>query len=205
MLTLLYLGWYLVVDDRIAAHRQTSAATELEQRWDDAATPAPEPSAPRTGEAFATIRVPRFGTQWRREVVEGTGLDEPGPRGRSLPRDRAAGPGRQLLRRRAPAHPRQCLHRHRPVAHGRRGRRTDGGLVVRLPRHRPRDRRAGRTGRDRPGPRHSGRHAEPSADDAHLLPPALRQQPALRRARRAWCAASPPRTACPMSLRQVVG
>lgn len=76
VLTLLYLGWYLVVDDRIAAHRQTSAATALEQRWDDAATPAPEPSAPRTGEAFATIRVPRFGTQWRREVVEGTGLDE---------------------------------------------------------------------------------------------------------------------------------
>lgn len=79
VLVLLYLGWYLVVDDRLAAHRQTTAAADLEQRWDDAPAapaPAPEASAPRPGEAFATIRVPRFGADWRRLVVEGTGSAE---------------------------------------------------------------------------------------------------------------------------------
>lgn len=78
VLVLLYLGWYLVVDDRVAAHRQTSSATELEREWDASPAPtrAPEMTQPRTGEAFATIRVPRFGADWRRVVVEGTGLEE---------------------------------------------------------------------------------------------------------------------------------
>lgn len=77
VLVLLYLAWYLVVDDRVTAHRQTSAASELERRW-DAAEPAAVPAvaAPRTGEAFATIRVPRFGADWRRVVLEGTASAE---------------------------------------------------------------------------------------------------------------------------------
>lgn len=83
VLAVLYLGWYLVVDDRAAAADQTSAAAELERAWDDAPATGPAAAAPAAGpadltagEPFAVLRVPRFGDDWRRPVVEGTSRAE---------------------------------------------------------------------------------------------------------------------------------
>lgn len=82
-LLLLYLGWYLVVDDRAVAADQHAAASRMLREWD--ALPASGPRAPRspgvpsdleTGDTFAVIRVPRFGDDWLRPVVEGTSIAE---------------------------------------------------------------------------------------------------------------------------------
>lgn len=76
-LLLLYLGWYLVVDDRIVAAEQTGAADAQVRAWDAAPIPAADaPVDPEPGDTFAVIRVPRFGADWRRPVVEGTSTSE---------------------------------------------------------------------------------------------------------------------------------
>ncbi len=80
---LLYLGWYLVVDDRAVAADQHAAATRLVREWE--ALPASGPRAPEppavpseleAGDTFAVIRIPRFGDDWLRPVVEGTSSAE---------------------------------------------------------------------------------------------------------------------------------
>lgn len=80
---LLYLGWYLVVDDRIVAADQHDAATRLVREWEEpptagsrAAEAPTVPSDVEVGESFAVIRVPRFGDDWLRPVVEGTSAAE---------------------------------------------------------------------------------------------------------------------------------
>lgn len=76
-LLLLYLGWYLVVDDRIVAAEQTGAADAQVRAWDAAPiTDADAPVDPAPGDTFAVIRVPRFGADWRRPLVEGTSSSE---------------------------------------------------------------------------------------------------------------------------------
>lgn len=94
---LLYLGWYLVVDDRIVAADQHDAATRMLREWEEPptagsrASEAPRvPSDVEVGESFAVIRVPRFGDDWLRPVVEGTSAAELGRgvghyRGTALP------------------------------------------------------------------------------------------------------------------------
>lgn len=82
-LLLLYLGWYLVVDDRAVAADQHAAATRLVREWET--LPASGPRAPEApavpadleaGDTFAVIRVPRFGDDWLRPVLEGTSTTE---------------------------------------------------------------------------------------------------------------------------------
>lgn len=80
---LLYLGWYLVVDDRIVAADQHDAANRLVREWEGRPTGGPRaaevptvPSDVEVGESFAVIRVPRFGDDWLRPVVEGTSAAE---------------------------------------------------------------------------------------------------------------------------------
>lgn len=81
ILVLLYLFWYLVVDDTLISREQTRSAEQLELAWEDAPAVrtdgrAARPLEPRPGEAFAVLRIPRFGQDWRRPVIEGTRLDD---------------------------------------------------------------------------------------------------------------------------------
>jgi sortase A len=83
----LYLVWNLFIDDAIAGNRQAHAAESLEASWQqvsdrthtdlDSTTDAQQTSAPpEPGEAFAVLRIPRFGEDWRRPVIEGTELEQ---------------------------------------------------------------------------------------------------------------------------------
>ncbi len=83
VLLLLYLGWYLVVDDHAVAADQHAAATRMLREWDALPASGPRalesPSAPsdvEVGDRFAVIRVPRFGDDWLRPVIEGTSTAE---------------------------------------------------------------------------------------------------------------------------------
>ena len=126
-----------------------------------AAARAPDRACP-LGDAFAIIRIPRFGSDYARPVCEGT---EPtsSPRASGTTRHRDAGRGRQLRRRRSPGDLRQAVQRHR---HARPGdaivveTRDD---LVRLRGAAARDRHARpRRGR-RAGPAAPGRSSRPSA------------------------------------------
>jgi sortase A len=81
-LVVLYLVWYLVVDDAVLAHEQSEEADVLERGFDAASrVPAGRPTPvagaqPRAGAAFAVLRIPRFGSDWRRPVVQGTDLGD---------------------------------------------------------------------------------------------------------------------------------
>jgi sortase A len=92
VLTLLFVVWQLYWTDLTSGRVQAATVTSLEQQWD--ATPAPTPGAsapasapsaaptvdvdetPPTGDAFAIVHVPRFGSDYAVPVVEGTGTAE---------------------------------------------------------------------------------------------------------------------------------
>lgn len=95
VLVLLFIGWYVWLNDVIVGSEQTQAATELQQQWaeqsrderGEAGEPAEPPppvyggqspdSAPvraepgGVNEAFATLIVPRFGTDYARTIAQG--------------------------------------------------------------------------------------------------------------------------------------
>lgn len=82
MLVLLYVAWYVVVDNALLAHQQTSAADSLERTFEAQHPPvrggavvATEPT-PAPGTAFAVMRIPQFGASWRRPLVQGTDLTD---------------------------------------------------------------------------------------------------------------------------------
>lgn len=78
-LLLLFVGWQLWWTD-VTANREQSATVDTLTR-DFAATPpsstptTEQPSPVAFGQAFAIIRVPRFGADYARPVLEGTSLD----------------------------------------------------------------------------------------------------------------------------------
>ncbi len=89
VVVMLFLGWYIWLDDIISSDEQQAAAVEvqeqLQQEWEraDSVTERPvvdngepvvaEPPAP--GEVFATLRVPRFGAEYVRSIAGGVDLD----------------------------------------------------------------------------------------------------------------------------------
>ncbi|GAA1694062.1 class E sortase [Microcella alkalica] len=92
MLVLLFIGWYVWLNDVIVGNEQTQAATELQQQWaeqsrnerGEAGEPPPpvyEGHSPESApvraepggvnEAFATLIVPRFGDDYARTIAQG--------------------------------------------------------------------------------------------------------------------------------------
>ena len=90
VLVLLFLGWQLWWNEIVSAREQSTVADDLNQGWDDA-LPVPDPSddpseppepvtppviaTPAAGQAFATIRIPRFGSDFNRPVHSGIDFD----------------------------------------------------------------------------------------------------------------------------------
>lgn len=96
LLMLAFVGWQLFYTDIQANREQQAITDELDQKWGDdgpapvvdtepdepdpvvpVAEPGPPPelAAPGAGEAFAVVRIPRFGADYEWPVLEGTSLD----------------------------------------------------------------------------------------------------------------------------------
>ncbi|WP_432561931.1 class E sortase [Kineococcus sp. SYSU DK003] len=90
VLTLLFVVWQLYWTDLTSGRAQASTVSSLEQQW-AAQAPTPTPTAPTatataptvdvdetppTGDAFAIVYVPRWGSDYAVPVVEGTGTEE---------------------------------------------------------------------------------------------------------------------------------
>jgi sortase A len=69
---LLYTGYRLW--DPGARGAQQAMTAKLHREWTQRPPGRPRPLAVRTGQPFATIRVPAFGAGWQFSVVEGTAL-----------------------------------------------------------------------------------------------------------------------------------
>ncbi|WP_426564315.1 class E sortase [Angustibacter sp. McL0619] len=89
LVLLLFVVWQLWWTDVTAAHAQSQQTEQLQKEWADL-PPHPSPSSTATptspatptklkeiplGDAFALIRVPRFGHGYVRPIIEGTSLD----------------------------------------------------------------------------------------------------------------------------------
>jgi sortase A len=86
LLTLLFVAWQLWWTDVTANREQAVEVQNLERGFlhDDAVTPTPSPTptpaptptatsiAVRSGQPFAIMRIPRFGADFARPVIEGT-------------------------------------------------------------------------------------------------------------------------------------
>ncbi|MEO6789889.1 MAG: class E sortase, partial [Ornithinibacter sp.] len=79
VLLLLFTAWQLWWTDVTSNRVQDATVTMLEQNFQARPTKAPTPSAVpkelRSGKAFAIVRIPRFGTDYARPVLEGSGRD----------------------------------------------------------------------------------------------------------------------------------
>jgi sortase A len=71
---LLYTGYR--VWDPGARGAQRLMTAKLHGEWSDQRGGGLRPIAPRTGQPFATIRVPAFGANWQFSIVEGTALPQ---------------------------------------------------------------------------------------------------------------------------------
>lgn len=96
VLVLLFIGWYVWLNDVIVGGEQTQAASELREEWaeqgreerGEAGEPppvqqgldpslAPVPAEPGgVNEAFATLLVPRFGADYARTIAQGIDVRE---------------------------------------------------------------------------------------------------------------------------------
>jgi sortase A len=87
VVVMLFLGWYIWLDDIIAGNEQQAAAVEvqgqLQQEWERAESTTERPvdngepivAAPAApGEVFATLIVPRFGADYVRPIAGGIDL-----------------------------------------------------------------------------------------------------------------------------------
>ncbi len=80
LLTLLFVAWQLWWTDVTANREQAAEVQNLERLFlhDDAVTPTATPTATATpiavrlGQPFAIVRIPRFGADYARPVIEGT-------------------------------------------------------------------------------------------------------------------------------------
>lgn len=75
----LFLVWQLWWTDIVADREQTGAVLALTQAFEATSEPAPPDSTsiprPAPGDAFAIVRIPRFGADFARPVIAGTGRD----------------------------------------------------------------------------------------------------------------------------------
>lgn len=88
VVVMLFLGWYIWLDDIVSGNEQQVAAVEVQQQWQteweraEAVTERPtidngEPvvaQPPAAGEVFATLIVPRFGDDYVRKIAGGIDL-----------------------------------------------------------------------------------------------------------------------------------
>lgn len=85
LVLLLFVGWQLWWTDVVSNRAQDQTTRDLEQMWKPRVVPKPgEPPAPAPvepavssvtfGSAFALIRVPRFGRDYVRPILQGTDL-----------------------------------------------------------------------------------------------------------------------------------
>jgi sortase A len=78
VLVLLFVLWQVWWTDVVSTREASHLVTRLEERFaaggPGAGSAGAGPSEPTTGGAFALIAVPRFGADWVRPVIEGTGL-----------------------------------------------------------------------------------------------------------------------------------
>lgn len=86
LLVFLFLGWQLWLNDIIVGDQQNHVAADVAKTWDtgntttnqeqngpDFGKPAITPQ-PQKDSTFAVMYVPRFGSDWVREVAEGVGV-----------------------------------------------------------------------------------------------------------------------------------
>jgi sortase A len=77
---LLFVGWQLWWTDVTATRAQHADVVVLDREFGAAATSGPstsrtDPGAPRLGKGFAILRIPRFGSDYARPLLEGTTHD----------------------------------------------------------------------------------------------------------------------------------
>ena len=75
VLVAMFVLWQLWWTDVVAGRDTDRAAAALARAWDDGSTDraaGPDDVVVRAGEPVALLRIPRFGADWRRPVVEGT-------------------------------------------------------------------------------------------------------------------------------------
>lgn len=98
VLVLLFIGWQNVFNSWVLNGQQNGAAGQLGKQWLEQSSPAtsgsptpgggsaagasvgpdanvPVESEPANAQSIAVMYVPRFGTDWKRTIREGTGLD----------------------------------------------------------------------------------------------------------------------------------
>ena len=77
VLLVLFVGWSLWWTDRAGTAEAARSVHALERSFAAAPAAALRPEArPDRGAAFAALRIPRFGADWRRPVLEGAGAPE---------------------------------------------------------------------------------------------------------------------------------
>lgn len=83
VIVLLFVGYEIWVTDQINEGRQSELTQDLRQRWDTGDDPLGAPDRPDgsaaelpLGEGFAFIRIPRFGPDYVRVILEGTDEDK---------------------------------------------------------------------------------------------------------------------------------
>ncbi|MEO7348649.1 MAG: class E sortase [Terrimesophilobacter sp.] len=86
VLVFLFLGWQLWLNDIIVGDQQNHVAASLAESWDAGNTNVNQESkpvdfgepavtaTPKEDATFAVLYVPRFGSDWAREVAEGIGV-----------------------------------------------------------------------------------------------------------------------------------
>jgi sortase A len=82
LVLLLFVAWQLWWTDIAAGQTQRQLAHQLEQQWQGPRPPHPSGTAPAVtlkeipmGDAFALIRIPRFGDDYVRPILQGVELD----------------------------------------------------------------------------------------------------------------------------------
>lgn len=88
LLVFLFLGWQLWLNDIIVGDQQNHVAADLAKSWDEGNTSTSQESVtpnygepaisakPATDATFAVMYVPRFGSDWVREIAEGIGVND---------------------------------------------------------------------------------------------------------------------------------
>ncbi|HEV7148674.1 MAG TPA: class E sortase [Pedococcus sp.] len=75
VLLLLFVGWQLWWTDVTANRVQAATVHTLTQQFDSRAARGEQPTPVAFGKAFAIVRIPRFGTDYARPLLEGTSHD----------------------------------------------------------------------------------------------------------------------------------
>lgn len=89
IVVMLFLGWYLWLNDAVVSSGQQVAAEEVQQelqdRWERGEGTAERPVDPgepvvsaqptREGEVFGALIVPRFGADWKRSIASGVDVE----------------------------------------------------------------------------------------------------------------------------------